>query len=278
LIKAPVVGSISVTPASPVLLQAATITMVGASDPNSLPLTYSWTFGDGMTGTGATTTHVYKSAGPFRIVATVGNGTLTAMASVDITVLGPPAAGTISGPTNPLMGLTQTFTISSGANDSGQTLSYAWAFGDGGTAAGQSVTHVFVNVGPYDVVATTTSAGGSSQAHLAVNVDSMAGQWHAGPTPDNYLCCFTRADMLLFQDGNLFSGSYVQTNIPQVGTVKGSIDPDTGAITMVMQQPFQSPISLTNAKLSADRQTFTGPVLVKGLNPGTTTPMWTWSR
>lgn len=58
-----------------------------ASDPNGDSLTYSWDFGDGATGTGATTSHVYNAAGNFNVKVKVddGNGG-TAESNLTITV------------------------------------------------------------------------------------------------------------------------------------------------------------------------------------------------
>ena len=43
----------------------------GSSDPDGSIATYAWTFGDGGTGTGATPTHAYTSAGSYTVVLTV---------------------------------------------------------------------------------------------------------------------------------------------------------------------------------------------------------------
>ncbi|MDP1793252.1 MAG: S8 family serine peptidase, partial [Acidimicrobiales bacterium] len=46
----------------------------GSTDPDSDPLTYAWNFGDGSTGTGATTTHTYAAGGTYTIGLTVSDG------------------------------------------------------------------------------------------------------------------------------------------------------------------------------------------------------------
>jgi hypothetical protein len=45
-----------------------------AFDPNADPLTYTWDFGDGQSGEGATVTHTFTTAGPFLVTVTVSDG------------------------------------------------------------------------------------------------------------------------------------------------------------------------------------------------------------
>ncbi len=46
----------------------------GSSDPNGDALTYAWDFGDGATGTGATTSHMYAADGTYTITLTADDG------------------------------------------------------------------------------------------------------------------------------------------------------------------------------------------------------------
>ena len=69
-----------------------TITFDGSAstDPNGDALTYSWDFGDGSTGSGATPTHSYAAAGTYRISLVVNDGELDSAAAtttVDVVIL-----------------------------------------------------------------------------------------------------------------------------------------------------------------------------------------------
>ncbi len=59
-------------------------------------LDYAWTFGDGTTGTGRTTSHTYRAAGSYHVTLTVtdGNGR-TGTASADVTATAPRAQTTV---------------------------------------------------------------------------------------------------------------------------------------------------------------------------------------
>ncbi|HKQ18820.1 MAG TPA: PKD domain-containing protein [Candidatus Eisenbacteria bacterium] len=59
----------------------------GSSDPDGLPLTYTWAFGDGEAGTGVAPVHVYGVAGSFGVALTVSDGSLSDIATAVVTVL-----------------------------------------------------------------------------------------------------------------------------------------------------------------------------------------------
>jgi glucose/arabinose dehydrogenase len=68
--RAPV-ASFTATPTSGSVPLTVTIDASGSTDPDGDALIYSWSFGDGTTGSGKTTQKTYNSAGKFAIVLTV---------------------------------------------------------------------------------------------------------------------------------------------------------------------------------------------------------------
>ena len=85
--KPPVAG-LSVTPAGSGMAGLTEYRFDGSrsSDPDNDQLTYSWDFGDGGTGSGVNTTHVYASAGSYRVTLTVSDGKEQATSSGSATV------------------------------------------------------------------------------------------------------------------------------------------------------------------------------------------------
>lgn len=69
-------------------------TSEGTSDPQGLPLSYAWEFGDGSTGEGSTTEHAYATPGEYvaRLAVTNGKAPLADTAVVNLKVVAPNAA------------------------------------------------------------------------------------------------------------------------------------------------------------------------------------------
>lgn len=69
----------------------------GSSDTDSDPLTYTWDFGDGSTGTGATLAHAFTTAGLYTVCLTVNDGTVNSDPACTIAVVYDPSAGFVTG-------------------------------------------------------------------------------------------------------------------------------------------------------------------------------------
>ena len=64
-----------------------TFSAAGSSDPDGDSMTFTWTFGDGNTGTGLTTSHTYVQPGEYVVRLSVGDGTYETSISESINVL-----------------------------------------------------------------------------------------------------------------------------------------------------------------------------------------------
>jgi hypothetical protein len=78
-------------------------------------------------------------------------------------------------PGTALMGATQ---VGFEGSASGLGLTYTWAFGDGATATGRVVSHVYASEGTFAVRLTVTNAAGSASASTSIAVRSLSGSWH----------------------------------------------------------------------------------------------------
>jgi PKD repeat protein len=139
----------------------------GSTDPDGTIVSYSWTFGDGGTGTGLSTFHLYAAVGSYKAVLTVVDD----KGAVDVDT----AQVTVSnGPTNnapraeangPYSGAVNTaisFTSAGSVDTDGTIVSYAWLFGDGGSAVGPTPTHTYSVAGTYKVYLTVLDNQGAT--------------------------------------------------------------------------------------------------------------------
>jgi PKD repeat protein len=152
----------------------------GSRDPQDLPLSYGWTFADGAVATGAQVTHVYQKPGDYKVTLTVTNPKgLADTASLVVQVAGlnhPPVAalsatdaapGALSlaaddGATHAMAGDKVAFDATRSSDPDADPLLAAWDFGDGGTAVGAQVAHVYAAPGRYVAALTVTDPSGAS--------------------------------------------------------------------------------------------------------------------
>lgn len=150
----PFITGLSLDTSSPTVLgQQTFFTATVTSNSNT---TYTWEFGDGTTGSGATLSHLYSTVGTYTAVVTASNGANIVTTTTPVTITDEALSGlsvTQDSPT-PLGQLTTlTATVSSGSN-----VSYAWDFGDGTAGSGASTPHLYPAIGTYTASVTVTNS------------------------------------------------------------------------------------------------------------------------
>lgn len=72
--NAPPTATFTFSPGSPVLMGATVVQFsANGADPNGDPITFTWNFGDGSTGSGQNVSHVFTSAGSLNVVLTAAD-------------------------------------------------------------------------------------------------------------------------------------------------------------------------------------------------------------
>src|SRR5207245_4079803 len=117
------------TPSNPTTGQ--TVSFTGSASGGTPPYSYSWTFGDGGSASGSSTSHVYQTAGSYNVVLTVTDAAgQTANSAQTVTVSNPPPPTLTSSfsyaPTSPSVG--QQVTFSASASGGTVPYSYNWDF------------------------------------------------------------------------------------------------------------------------------------------------------
>jgi len=158
---------LAVTPSPPLAGQSATLRATATPAGGHEITRYTWTFGDGTTGSTsvATTAKTYSIVGTYVVTVTARDDIgQTASASLQFTIVGSgvTASFTVS-PTGPVVSQTTQFNGSTSSGSAGATITeWAWDFGDGSTSSESDATtsHSFSPSGTYVVRLTVTDSAG----------------------------------------------------------------------------------------------------------------------
>ena len=131
---------------------------------------YAWSFGDGSSATGASTTHTFTTAGTYGTILTVtdSNG-LTSSANTPVVITAPvviinkpPTAVASATPTSGTAPLAVSFDGSASTDTDGTIASYVWNFGDGSTATGKTATHTYTTAATFSATLQVTDNQGAN--------------------------------------------------------------------------------------------------------------------
>ncbi len=161
----PISGLTAVNDSPTVLGETTILTATVISGTN---VTYDWDLGDGSTSAGPVVSHVYPDFGTYTATVTATNSVSQAQASTDVEIYEDPIAGLLAVNDSPtVLGETTllTATVISGTN-----IEYAWDLGDGVTATGAIVSHVYPEISTYTATVTTINSVSEAMAHTKVEV------------------------------------------------------------------------------------------------------------
>jgi PKD repeat protein len=138
---------------------------------------YSWNFGDGTTGTGASIQHGYSQDGTINVTLTVtdNDGATDSIHSIVTVWNRVPVASFTESAETLFSGTPIRFDASASYDPDGTIVSYSWNFEDGTISTGMIVDHVYKDNGVYSVILTVTDNDGSSGSiNASKNVLNMA--------------------------------------------------------------------------------------------------------
>lgn len=175
----PPVAALNVTPSTGVAPLTMSASAAGSSDPDGTIVSTNISFGDGSAAiSGASATHIYKTAGTYTVTATVTDN-LGATASKSATVVvtspivpnKPPIAVISVTPATAYGPVTVNVSAAGSSDPDGTIASTVLSLGDGTTASGLAASHTYGNAGVYTVTAKVTdNQGASSSASTTVTI------------------------------------------------------------------------------------------------------------
>jgi large repetitive protein len=137
----------------------------GSHDADNDKLTYLWDLGDGTQKHGAKVTHIYEKPGRYNATLTVDDGVGSACSisrdSIVVDLNKSPIAHIQTRDSRICVGDEVIFDGSASLTEDGEKLNYVWDFGDGKTANGIKVTHVYTKGGKYYPRLTVDDARGT---------------------------------------------------------------------------------------------------------------------
>jgi len=156
-VSGPLAADFSFSTARPMVGEAVNFSATAAG--GTPPYSYSWTFGDGGSGTVRDVSHTYASVGTFNVTLRVTDSAAhVRIISKSVTVTPRLAADFTSSPTDPVVVEDVNFTATATGGTAPYT--YEWTFGDASSGSGSPVTHDYATEGRFSVKLTVSDSAG----------------------------------------------------------------------------------------------------------------------
>ncbi|MDT0630400.1 PKD domain-containing protein [Rubrivirga sp. S365] len=143
--------------------------MVMTNEDATMPVTTTWQWGDGTSGSGMTASHAYNAPGTYTVTAMTMNRGGEDSESCLVTVVEPPIPPTLAGcrATPSQVNAGEEVTVDATATDADDVLV---DFGDGTTATALPARHAYADTGSYTVTITATNQYGTDVCTIPVTV------------------------------------------------------------------------------------------------------------
>src|SRR5438477_582414 len=151
-------------------------------DPHDTINAYAWTFGDGGSASGSVVSHAYTTPGTYCVMLTVTDSRGRRASDTALVSVAKRSLVANAGPDQTAsVGSAVTFS-GSGSDLGGTVVSYSWDFGDGTSATGATVSHIYTAPGSYTATLTVMDdrgARGTDSALVTITGAAGAG-WARG--------------------------------------------------------------------------------------------------
>jgi PKD repeat protein len=241
----------------------------GSTDAENDPLTYSWNFGDGTTGSGVNATHAYADNGTYTVTLTVSDGVSSSTDTMVVTVQNVAPGAHIEGPWTSVRGQPMTLTFSTSepsSADRAAPMTYIINWGDGtnqtieGAASGIQVGHVYTASGSYTVTVTATDKDGGTGTPVSRTVTIAAAELQGG---DLYVGGTTGADQITITPEGTGAVRVVVNGQDLGAFTLGLTAPGTGGV-IVFGQAGNDTIELVGVDGGSGTLTFPYPAALFG--------------
>ena len=169
---------------------------------------FDWTFGDGGTASGANVSHTYSGNGPYDVTLTVRDSTGSSK-TVTHSVTPPPQSVVTVDFTTSYPGGQGAVTFSASASSSyGSIVAYEWAFGDGATGSGNSVTHTYASPGNYNVTLLARDSTGKT-ASVTKSITARPATTFQPTYPDGSAIAYPVTVSYIYTEGDVAEDGHI---------------------------------------------------------------------
>ena len=141
------------------------------------PVTYTWNFGDGSSGSGLTANHSYSSTGRYSIRFRASNEGGSDADTISVTVVPPPQPASITSINASPNPVDEGETVRFSANVQGDSpIDREWSFGDGSSSMSRSPTHTYQEPGQYTARLQASNNVGEDSRTVTVRVNRVLPQ------------------------------------------------------------------------------------------------------